>query len=366
VGNIDFEGEMEQVTEGSEWIKAKLLDNDPEPIYLQAWGGTNTIARALKSIEEQFAGKPGWDALKNKISRKAILYTVMDQDATLKNYIAGHWPQIRVFYNAQQFASFAYPWKRVMPKATQPYFEGTYMGPKIIQNHGPLLQMYYAYGDGQKQPGDDEHIHGDPTKLKDAQWGSFQPFDFISEGDSPAFLHLVDVGLNNLNNPSYGGWGGRFALAEGNPFRFEDNDKAADFNPETGKLDISYSQTRWLIAAQEDFATRADWCVKSFKDANHAPQITVSEGMHVYAKPGASLDLHVITRDPDGHAIKLKVWPYPEAGSGKAEVQIENATVKVQIPATAKKGDTFHVVVEGTDNGSPALTRYRRVVITIA
>jgi hypothetical protein len=106
--------------------------------------------------------------------------------------------------------------------------------------------------------------------------------------------------------------------------------------------------------------------VKSFKDANHAPQITVSEGMHVYAKPGASLDLHVITRDPDGHAIKLKVWPYPEAGSGKAEVQIENATVKVQIPATAKKGDTFHVVVEGTDNGSPALTRYRRVVITIA
>ena len=175
----------------------------------------------------------------------------------------------------------------------------------------------------------------------------------------------MDVGLNNLNNPSYGGWGGRFALAEGNRYRFEDNEKAADFNPETGKLDISYSQTRWLIAAQEDFAARADWCVKSYKEANHAPQITVSEGMHVYAKPGASLDLHVITREPDGHAIKLKVWPYPEAGSGKAEVQIENATVKVQIPATAKKGDNFHVVVEGTDTGSPALTRYRRVVVTI-
>jgi hypothetical protein len=38
----------------------------------------------------------------------------------------------------------------------------------------------------------------------------------------------------------------------------------------------------------------------------------------------------------------------------------------VKVPTDAKKGDTFHIVVEGTDNGSPALTRYRRVVITIA
>ena len=365
VGNIDFEGEMEQVTEGSEWIKAKLLDQDPEPIYLQAWGGTNTIARALKSIEEQFAGKPGWEALKSKVSKKAIIYTVMDQDATYKKYIGGHWPEIRVIYNAHQFASFAYPWKRVMPKATQPYFEGTYMGPKIIQNHGALLKMYYAYGDGQKQPGDDEHIHGDPTKLKDAQWGTFSPYDFISEGDSPAFLHLVDVGLNNLNNPYFGGWGGRFVVADGNPYRFEDNEKSADFNPETGKLDINYSQTRWLIAAQEDFAARADWCVKPFKEANHAPQITVKEGMYVLAKAGAKLTLHVTSRDPDGNEVKLKVWPYPEAGSGKADATLENATAKIQIPANAKKGDTYHVVVEGTDTGSPALTRYRRVVITV-
>lgn len=366
VGNIDFEGEMEQLTEGSEWIKAKLLDNNPEPIYLQAWGGTNTIARALKSIEEQYAGEKNWPNIKEKIAKKAIIYTVMDQDATLKNYISVHWPHIRVFYNAQQFASFAYPWKRVMPKATQPYFEGKYMGPKIIQNHGPLLKMYYAYGDGQKQPGDDEHIHGDPTKLKDAQWGSFLPYDFISEGDSPAFLHLVDVGLNNLNNPSYGGWGGRFAVAEENPYRFEDNEKAADFNPETGKLDISYSQTRWLIAAQEDFAARADWCIKSYKDANHAPQITVKEGMKVYAKAGDVLNLHVTSRDPDGNEVKLKVWPYPEAGSGKADASLKEECISVKVPRDAKQGDTFHIVVEGIDNGSPALTRYRRVVITIA
>jgi hypothetical protein len=153
--------------------------------------------------------------------------------------------------------------------------------------------------------------------------------------------------------------------AEGNPYRFEDNEKAADFNPETGKLDINYSQTRWLIAAQEDFAARADWCVKSFKDANHAPQITVKEGTSISAKAGAVMTLYVSTKDPDGNAVKLKVWPYPEAGSGKAEATIDDANITVKIPADAKKGDTFHIVVEGTDTGSPALTRYRRVVIQI-
>jgi hypothetical protein len=169
-----------------------------------------------------------------------------------------------------------------------------------------------------------------------------------------------------LNNPYFGGWGGRFVVAEGNPFRFEDNEKSADFNPETGKLDINYSQTRWLIAAQEDFAARADWCVKSYKEANHAPQITVKEGMYVLAKAGDKLTLNVTSRDPDGNEVKLKVWPYPEAGSGNAEATLVESRLQVILPSSAKKGDTYHVVVEGTDTGSPALTRYRRVVITIS
>ena len=49
VGNIEFEGEMEKVTEGSEFIKNILLDDDNQPVYVLIWGGTNTLARALKS-----------------------------------------------------------------------------------------------------------------------------------------------------------------------------------------------------------------------------------------------------------------------------------------------------------------------------
>lgn len=88
-----------------------------------------------------------WAAIKEKVSKKAIIYTIMDQDATYKNYIGPHWPEIRVFYNANQFWCFAYPWKRVVPKSQQPYLESSFMGANIINNHGPLFEKYYSYGD---------------------------------------------------------------------------------------------------------------------------------------------------------------------------------------------------------------------------
>ena len=123
VGNIDFEGEMDKRTEGSEWIAKKLLDDDPREIFLQAWGGTNTIARALKSIEEDYSNHKNWEEIKATVSKKAIIYTIMDQDATYKNYIGPNWPKIRIFYNANQFWCFAYPWKRVVPKSQQPFLD---------------------------------------------------------------------------------------------------------------------------------------------------------------------------------------------------------------------------------------------------
>lgn len=364
VGNIDFEGEMEKITDGSEWIKNKLMDEtDNEEIYLQAWGGTNTIARALRSIEDENKNKPNWSAIKNRISKKAIIYTIMDQDATYKKYIGVNWPEIRVFYNANQFWCMAYPWKRQVPKSFQKYFEGTFMGP-LINDHGPLLKKYYSYGDGQKQEGDEEHNHGNLEKItKD---GIYKQFDFISEGDSPAFLNLMDTGLDNYKNPSFGGWGGRFVKAKDNPFRFEDGETAADLNPETGKMDKAFPQTRWLEAMQLDFLARAEWCIKPFEAANHAPWITVKEGTQLWANAGEKITLHVSAQDKDkNNVVQFKVWPYVEAGDGKAITLLEGNMVKVQIPSTAKKGDKYHVIVEGTDNGTPQLTRYRRVVINV-
>lgn len=367
VGNIDFEGEMEKITDGSEFIKAKLLDSTTEPIYLQVWGGTNTIARALKSIEEQYKNTADWPKIYKKVCDKAILYAILDQDATYKKYVAPNWPDLKVFYNASQFWSFAYAWKRSVPQAQHYLLEGKFMGDEIINNHGPLLKMYYSYGDGQKQAGDDDHIHGDLSNVKTGQWGAFGKYDFISEGDSPAYFHLIDVGLGNLQHPEYGGWGGRLKQSKDNPNRWEDGKEVADYNPYTQKIDLAYPQTRWVEALQMDFAARADWCIKPYKEANHAPSISVKEGNSRNAKAGTSLTINAAAKDPDGNNITFTFWQYQEAGTSPEKVTIDakGNIATIQVPATAKTGDTIHIIVEGKDSGTPAITRYQRVILTV-
>ena len=364
VGNIDFEGEMAKDTEGSNFIKAKLLDSTPGPIYLQIWGGTNTVARALKSIEEQYRDTKDWESIKKRVSEKAILYAVLDQDATYKQYIEPNWPQIRVLYNANQFWNFAYPWPRVVPAELQPYLRGPWFEKNIKKDHGALLANYYLWGDGSRIQNDEEHTHGDPAELAKYQ---MTQFDFISEGDSPAFFHLVDVGLRNLDDASFGGWGGRMVRTS-NPFRWEDGDEATDFNPFTKQLDKAYPQTRWIDVLQNDFAARADWCVSDFKHANHPPMVKLGTDKNLTASPGQRVQLKAAAKDPDGNKVDFKWWQYFEVDSYPGRVELARATsasADFVVPADAKSGDTIHIVVEVSDDGLPKLTRYQRVIVTV-
>ncbi|WPR73965.1 DUF1593 domain-containing protein [Algoriphagus sp. NG3] len=365
VGNIDFEGEMEEDTEGSDFIKEKLLDDDMEPLYLQVWGGTNTIARALKSIEEDYKGTDEWESVYKKVTDKAILYAILDQDATYRKYIAPNWPDLKIFYNSNQFWCFAYPWKSAVPEQQHYLFEGGFMGNEIIKNHGSLLKQYYSYGDGQKQEGDDEHIHGDSTKLENAQWGTFGLYDFISEGDSPAYLHLIDVGLDNLDNPQWGGWGGRLVQSLEQPNRWEDGKNVMDFNPFTDTLDATYPQIRWVEAIQEDFAARADWCVMDYAKANHPPLVKAVGTHSPSAKPGERLTLAVETSDPDGDTLETKFWVYKEVGTygGEVELTAEGNNLQVQLGPSAK--GQLHIIAEVKDNGTHPMTRYQRFVVEV-
>jgi hypothetical protein len=44
-GNVGAAGDMEQPTPGSNRIVELLLDDNPAPVWLEAWGGPNTVAR---------------------------------------------------------------------------------------------------------------------------------------------------------------------------------------------------------------------------------------------------------------------------------------------------------------------------------
>lgn len=371
VGNIDFEGEMDRDTEGSDHIRDALLDDDPSPLYLQVWGGTNTIARALKSIEDTYADSDQWEAVYRRVCGKAVIYAILDQDATYRRYIAPRWPDLKTYYNSNQFWCFAYPWKRAVPQTWHAYLQGAFMRGEILEDHGPLLEKYYAYGDGRKQEGDPEHLHGIAldsfNQSRQGQaWGPFDPYDFISEGDSPAYLHLIDVGLGNLEHPEYGGWGGRLVRSDSTPNRWEDGPRASDYNPFRDSLDTTFPQTRWIPAIQEDFAGRADWCVLGYEQANHPPRVWVEGEAVRKVEPGQVVTLRGHAEDPDGDVVEYKWWVYREAGTYPVSPALSGADsqeVALTIPLNLESGQSIHLILEINDRAEHPMARYQRVIL---
>ncbi|HET9825405.1 MAG TPA: nucleoside hydrolase-like domain-containing protein, partial [Chitinophagaceae bacterium] len=365
VGNIDFEGEMDRDTPGSDLIKKILLDEGREPVYLQMWGGTNTVARALKSIEDTYKRTNRWQSIYKKVSQKAVLYIILDQDAAYKKYVESNWPDIKVLYNSSQFWSFAYFWSRAVPQELQIYFKGTWMADHIKFNHGPLLSSYFVWGDGQKVNGDPDDTPGDTAQ---ARKNGFDQFDFSSEGDSPSFFYLINTGLRNLEDASYGGWGGRMVRSSTNLQKWEDGTNVTDYNPYTKKNDISYPQTRWVEALQNDFAARADWCVNNYSKANHSPIVKLNHAANISGKPGSLIKLSASAHDPDRNDVSYHWWEYEEADTYAGKIEIQNSQsndASFTVPSDAKTGDTIHIIVQVKDAGTPPLTRYQRVIVTV-
>jgi hypothetical protein len=365
VGNITDVGEMDQVTQGSELIRQRILDADPRPIYVLAWGGTNTFARALKSIEEQYAGSPDWPSIQQKISDKVIVYNILTQDNTLAGYIRPHWPAIKIIDNQGAFWAFAYAWTRVVPTPLQTTLRGPWLAANIINGHGPLAYEYRTMRDGKPTPGDDQNNRWRPDSNL-----TFGVNDFLSEGDSPSFLYLLDFnGLRSSENPTWGGWGGRFETNASGWQDTRDNDPYSACGGGFVDPCKGYAQVRWTTDLQNDFAGRVAWGdAASYRDANHNPTIRIAQGLDITREAGAVVPLEASVSDPDGNAVSIDAWQYQEAGSYPGTVTLRkagNGATLVTVPKDAKPGQTIHVIFKATDNGTPTLTRYARVVITV-
>lgn len=114
-GNIEFDGDISKDTPGSDLIKSLMLDDKPGHLFITAWGGHSTIARALKSIKDQYEFTEEWDNIRNKVSRKVILLPSGDQDDTYAKYIKPNWPDL--FPAAQRDFAARLKWS-VTPKYT--------------------------------------------------------------------------------------------------------------------------------------------------------------------------------------------------------------------------------------------------------
>ena len=120
---------------------------------------------------------------------------------------------------------------------------------------------------------------------------------------------------------------------------------------------------------QNDFAARADWCVKSYEDANHSPVVILKTRLDITAKPDMIVKLSAKgTYDPDGDKLKYKWWHYEEADTYNGSVDIRNAEKRDAsfiVPADAAREQIIHVICQVTDDGMPELTSYQRIVVTV-
>ncbi|SNT54216.1 Protein of unknown function [Asanoa hainanensis] len=367
LGNIEFEGEMAKDTPGSDLIRKLLLDNDKRPLYLQAWGGTSTIARALKSIESQYAGTRKWAAVQEKVSHKAVILASGFQDETYQDYIAPAWPGIRVEQLSAGYSTWGYNCNRGgqgnvrgLP-ADRVYFSGPWIRDNI--QIGPYGSLYRSWLDGQSMPGDQLDIFGDPVLAPGGWCKPLAPYDFLSEGDNVAFNPLLRTGIEDPANPLLGGWGGRATQTTTSPDLWTMASTEVDA---TGTPVANLTTLRWAAAAQNDFAARIQWTLTpSYRDGNHAPSVQVRGKDSVRARPGSTVSLSARTSDPDHDRVTTSWWQYREEGTYPGAVPV-SAGGTVHVPADAVRGQTISVIVQGTDDGQFPLTRYDRVTITVS
>ncbi len=246
IGNIAYKGDVKEESDGSKLIEKALLDNDPRKLHLLAWGGMNTISRALMSIEEDYKNTDQWEEIRNKIIDKVMIGAWGKQDQTYDEYIGEEWPEI-VCMNVSA-TSYGYAWAGTagdVDSEAKRTMSGAWMRANIDYGHGPLLDNYVTWGDGTYLEGEEEGSQfGTNESILDSTswWGGrkYQRYDFLSEGDSPSFIYLMNTGLRSLENPEYGSFAGRYVLDT-----TAKNSKGEQLSWYKPVKDTILSRTRW-------------------------------------------------------------------------------------------------------------------------
>ncbi len=350
-----------QDSEGSDWIIEVLEKDDDRPLWVSVWGGPNTLAQALWKIEQTKSKREA-----ARLISKLRVYTISDQDDS-GIWMRTHFPDL--FYVVSPGGYFGATWIAIAQPVEgieNTTISNSWLAEHIQQGHGPLGAMYpdVAYG---------------------------------MEGDTPSWLWLIRNGLSDPEHPNWGGWGGRYELYRpeevadgftgGVPIEPEPRaiwtnaqDSFTPYIPnEYGRairrdtvsfLDNWVTLWRWRDDFQHDFAARMDWCTRSFEEANHPPVPRLGMPDQFTVKSGETFSLDASgTTDPDGDNLSYWWFHYPEAGTYPGIINFglsENLyNVHTVVAPKVEEPQTAHFILKVTDKGTPALSRYKRVIVTI-
>lgn len=326
-------------TEASEWIITTVNKEDSRNVNIAIWGGQTDLAQALWKVKNTRS-----DQEYNNFVSKIRVYDIADQDNIFENMHA-------------TFPGLFYILNKA-PKNTDKRnaaFRGMYLGgdetltsdewinTNIRKNHGPLGALY-----------------------PDATWTAPNPYKCLKEGDTPSWFFFLSNGLQDTNHPEWGGWGGRFIPAEKGLYR-----DATDYV--NGTCNARASVYRWRENFQNDFAARIDRCIKRPGEVNHPPVVIISADSSkniIRFNTATDDDIELSAADsfdPDGNKLFYHWWVYPEAGKSPHCVDIgfnKLQKLNFKVPAIAK-GTQIHIICEVADDGEPALTSVRRVVLDV-
>jgi hypothetical protein len=320
--------------DGPNLVIAVVDSSDPRPLWFCNWGTDNgtfesSLKRALDRVRRE-RGQAGYERFKSRLrlsSADKFGEHTFDLAPPFPIWVDTFRPPVDGKRWYHRFSALT---------ATAGGFD---VQRDVLRDHGPLGQLY-------------------PTNTTHPQ----------KEGDTMTFLYLVPTGMNDPEQPGIGSWAGRYELQEsamGRPYYW-----ASTRDTWQGTTHRDQTLRRWAEHIQNDFRTRLDWCVKDRSHANHAPVVQLRGEARRRAAAGERVELDAVgSTDPDGDGLRFEWQVYPEAGSydGPPVELRDAATIHASfIAPTVTREQTLHVVLIVTDDGQPPLTRYRRVVVTLA